>query len=165
MNTKHRGAGTAPGTVIEGVRVVPLQTFTDGRGAVSHMLKETDPHFIRFGEIYFSTINQGVTKAWKNHSSVTANYACIHGAVRFVMYDARGASPTRGKLLEAVIGPERHALIVVPPGVWNGFQGLGAPFSIVASCSTEPYDPDEFERIEPGSDRIPYTWPTSPRTE
>jgi len=162
VNAVQHGARQSPGTAIEGVKVIPLETFSDERGAVSHMLKSTDAHFIRFGEIYFSTINAGVTKAWKNHRSVTANYACILGAVRFVMYDARDSSPTRGKLVEAVIGPDNYALIVVPPGVWNGFHGLGAPFSIVASCATEAYNPDEFERIEPGSSRIPYAWPASP---
>lgn len=146
-------------TAIEGVKIIPLKIFSDDRGSVAHMLRFTDPHFIHFGEIYFSTINHGVTKAWKNHKTVTAKYACIHGNVRFVMYDSRADSPTRGELVEANIGPDNHALVVVPPGVWNGFRGFGSPFSIVASCSTEVYDPNEFERIEPDSDRIPYRWP------
>lgn len=149
-------------TAIEGVKVIPLQTFSDERGAVCHMLKTSDPHFIHFGEIYFSTINKGVTKAWKNHRTVTANYACVFGEVQFVMVDGRDDSPTSGNILEVVIGPDNHALIVVPPGVWNGFHGLGEPNSIVASCATETYDPDEFERIEPNSNRIPYQWPVSP---
>ncbi len=146
-------------TSIEGVKIVSLNLFADERGAVSHMLRCSDPHFIHFGEIYFSTINLGVTKAWKNHKTVTANYACIYGEVRFVMYDERDTSSTRGNLVEINIGPDNYSLIVVPPGVWNGFHGFGKPFSIVASCSTEVYNPDEFERIKPNSSKIPYQWP------
>lgn len=145
-------------TAIEGVKVVPLKVFSDERGSVSHMLRNTDPFFVQFGEIYFSTINHGVTKAWKNHKTVTANYACINGQVRFVMYDDRENSPSKGQIIEAVIGQDNHCLVVVPPGVWNGFQGLAAPHSIVASCSTEVYNPDEFERINPDSSRVPYQW-------
>ncbi len=32
-----------------------------------HMLKRTDPHFIEFGEIYFSTVYPGVVKGWHRH--------------------------------------------------------------------------------------------------
>ena len=42
--------------MIDGVQVVPLRRFADERGSVLLMLKETDPHFVRFGEIYFSTV-------------------------------------------------------------------------------------------------------------
>jgi len=42
--------------VIEGVRVVPLRQIPDERGKVMHMLRADDPHFERFGEIYFSTV-------------------------------------------------------------------------------------------------------------
>jgi len=146
-------------TAIEGVKIVPLKIFSDERGSVSHMLRYSDPYFIRFGEIYFSTINSGVTKAWKNHKTVTANYACIYGEVRFVMYDGRENSPTRGQFVEINTGPDNYSLVVVPPGVWNGFHGFGEPLSIVASCSTEVYNPAEFERIEPDSSSIPYRWP------
>lgn len=152
MNNKNDAA-------IEGVKIVPLKIFSDERGSVSRMLRCSDPHFIRFGEIYFSTINHGVTKAWKNHKTVTANYACIYGEVRFVMYDGRENSPSMGEFVEINTGPDSYSLVVVPPGVWNGFHGLGEPFSIVASCSTEVYNPDEFERIEPDSSSIPYQWP------
>jgi len=39
--------------MIDGVKVVPLRQVVDERGKIMHMLKATDPHFIRFGEIYF----------------------------------------------------------------------------------------------------------------
>ncbi len=146
-------------TAIEGVKIIPLEIFPDERGSVARMLRCTDPYFVCFGEIYFSTINQGITKAWKNHRTVTANYACVYGEVCFVMYDAREDSPSRGQIVEVNIGPDNHSLVVVPPGVWNGFHGFGKPFSIVASCATDVYDPEEFERVEPDSSKIPYQWP------
>lgn len=156
-NPKQHSADDSSG--IQGVQVVPLPVFRDDRGAVSRMLRATDPHFVSFGEIYFSTINRNITKAWKNHKTVTANYACVHGRVRFVLYDSRPGSPTEGRVLEVEIGSDAYALVVVPPGVWNGFHGLASPASIVASCSTEVYDPEEFERIDPDDPLIPYRWP------
>src|SRR5262249_30512202 len=52
---------------IEGVRVVPLARIPDERGTVLHMLKASDPHFLRFGEIYFSMVYPGIVKGWHRH--------------------------------------------------------------------------------------------------
>ena len=147
---------------IAGVQVVPLERIADDRGAVLHMLRATDPHFRGFGEIYFSSVYPGVVKAWKNHRRLTANYACVHGRIRIVLYDDREDSSTRGELLEVVVGPDEHALVVIPPGIWHGFQGLGEPVSILANCATEPSSPDELDRRDPTSSAIPYQWGSIP---
>ncbi len=145
--------------VIEGVSVLPLRQFADGRGTVYLMLKTTDPHFLRFGEIYFSTVHRGVAKAWKCHRRSSSNYACDFGRIRLVLYDEREGSSTKGVVQDVIIGPDNYALLVVPPGVWNGFQGLSDPYAILANCLTEPYDPAEFERLDSTDRRIPYEWP------
>lgn len=144
--------------MIDGMHVVPLQRFSDERGSVLLMLKETDPHFVRFGEIYFSTVYRGVVKAWKNHRRMHANYACVHGRVKVVLHDAREGSPTRAETMELHISPEEHTLVVIPPGVWHGFQGVGDPLSILANCATEPSDEAELERLDPTASAIPYEW-------
>lgn len=146
------------GASIDGVQIIPLQQMIDQRGAVYHMMKSTDAVFRQFGEVYFSLINPAVVKAWKNHQRVVINLVCIYGRVRLVLHDQRAASPTRGVTLEIVLGPEHYGLVVVPPGVWNGFQGLATPHSIVCNCATEPTNPTEYERIEFTSPRIPYVW-------
>jgi dTDP-4-dehydrorhamnose 3,5-epimerase len=48
--------------------------------------------------------------------------------------------------------------VKVPPRVWNGFKGLSTLPALVANCATIPHDPDEIERLDPHSDRIPYDW-------
>src|SRR6266849_676516 len=73
--------------LIDGVKVVPLRRIPDERGTIYHMLKRTDAHFKAFGEIYFSTVYQGVVKGWHRHKNMTLSYACIHGRVKLVMYD------------------------------------------------------------------------------
>lgn len=144
--------------MIEGVQVIPLRRFADERGSVLLMLKETDPHFVRFGEIYFSTVYPGVVKAWKNHRRMDANYACVYGRIRVVLHDGRDGSPTNGETMELHISPEEYALAVIPPGVWHGFQGVGEPISILANCATEPSDPSELDRLDSADPAIPYDW-------
>ena len=57
--------GVATDSIIEGVQLIPLQRLPDQRGAVSHMLKATDPHFVRFGEIYFSSVHPASSRRGK----------------------------------------------------------------------------------------------------
>jgi dTDP-4-dehydrorhamnose 3,5-epimerase len=144
--------------MIDGVLVVPLKRVPDERGTVMHMLKRTDPHFIEFGEIYFSKIYPGVVKGWHKHAEMTLNYACIHGRIKLVLFDDREGSPTKGQVMELFLGPDNHSLVQIPPGIWNGFKGMGSETAIVANCCTQPHDPSRSIRLDPFDNDIPYDW-------
>jgi dTDP-4-dehydrorhamnose 3,5-epimerase len=144
--------------VIDGLRITPLRQIGDERGKVMHMLRSDSEVFTAFGEIYFSTVHPGVVKAWHLHKRMILNYAVPVGRIRFVLYDDRAESPTRGELQEIVMGPDDYVLVTVPPLVWNGFKGLGRETSMVANCTSIPHDPDEIERRDPRDPTIPYDW-------
>ena len=144
--------------MIEGVQVVPLKRIPDERGTVFHMLRRTDPHFIEFGEIYFSSVYKGVVKGWHRHRDMTLNYACIAGRIKLVLYDDRPESTSRGAIMELFLGPDNYSLAIVPPGVWNGFKGMSDPLALVANCCTHPHDPTRSERLDPFENDIPYDW-------
>lgn len=144
--------------MIDGVEVHPLRQIPDERGKVMHMLRRDDPWFREFGEIYFSIVFPGAIKAWHLHRRMTLNYAVPSGRIKLVLYDDRDGSPTRGALQEIFTGEDVYELVVVPPGVWNGFKGLGAAPAIVANCATLPHDPAEIVRMDPFSTTIPYRW-------
>jgi dTDP-4-dehydrorhamnose 3,5-epimerase len=144
--------------MINGVQVIPLRRIPDERGTVLYMLKRTDPHFQQFGEIYFSTVYAGITKAWHKHREMTLNYACVEGRIKLVLYDDRPDSSSRGELMELFLGPDSYSLVIIPPGVWNGFKGMSSPHAVVANCASHPHDPLEIERLDPLSNAIPYDW-------
>ncbi len=144
--------------MIDGVKIVPLKKIPDERGTVMHMLKSTDPHFTEFGEIYFSTVYPEVIKGWHLHSRMTINYAVPVGMIKLILYDARENSPTKGELMELFIGEENYILVQVPPGVWNGFKGMGTKTAVVANCASIPHDPNEITRLDPFDKSIPYDW-------
>lgn len=149
---------TTTAASIDGVAVRPLRRIPDERGAVMHMLRVDEPHFETFGEIYFSMVYPGVVKGWHLHHRMTLNYAVVTGMIKLVLYDERPGSATRGRLMEVFVGEHNYALVTVPPGIWNGFKGIGPSAAIVANCATLPHDPDEIERLDPHSGRIPYRW-------
>lgn len=144
--------------MIEGVSVHPLKQIPDERGKILHMLRADDPHFEKFGEIYFSVVYPSVVKGWHLHKRMTLNYAVIVGMIKLVLYDDREESPTRAELTELFIGESNYALVKIPPGVWNGFKGVGTKPAIVANCATLPHDPEEILRMDPFDNHIPYNW-------
>jgi dTDP-4-dehydrorhamnose 3,5-epimerase len=144
--------------MIEGVKITPLRQIHDERGKVMHMLKATDEHFEQFGEIYFSCVYPDVVKAWHLHQVMTLNYAVPVGRIKFVLYDDRPTSPTKGEVQELILGPDNYVLVTVPPLVWNGFKGLGTDMSLVANCASIPHDPGEISRMDPDNNSIPYDW-------
>jgi len=144
--------------MIAGVNITPLKKIPDEKGTVMHMLKSTDPHFIGFGEIYFSTIYPGVVKGWHIHKKMTVNNAVIVGRVKLVLYDMRENSPTKGELMELFIGEDNYVLVQIPPGVASGWKAIGNERAIMANCGTIPHNPDEMIRIDPFDKNIPYKW-------
>jgi dTDP-4-dehydrorhamnose 3,5-epimerase len=144
--------------MIDGVKIVPLKQIPDERGKVMHMLKRDDPHFIEFGEIYFSVVYPGIIKGWHLHKKMTINYAVPVGMIKLVLYDQREDSKTKGELMELFIGEDNYCLVQVPSGVINGFKGIGTKPAIVANCATISHDPEEIVRIDPFTKDIPYDW-------
>ena len=122
------------------------------------MLRRDWDVFEAFGEIYFSCVFPGAIKAWHIHKRMSLNYAVPYGEIRFVLYDDRPDSPTKGEVQEMVLGPDNYCLVTVPPMIWNGFKGQGSETSIVANCATIPHDPDEIVRRDPMDSFIPYDW-------
>ena len=89
---------------------------------------------------------------------MTLNYACVHGRIKLVLFDDRSGSATKGEIMEIFLGPDNHSLVQIPPGVWNGFKGMGNETAIVANCCTHPHDPSRSIRLDPFDNDIPYDW-------
>ena len=143
---------------IEGVKVIPLKKIPDERGCIFHMLRNSDPHFKEFGEIYFSTIYPNAIKGWHKHDIPTLNYATIVGNIKLVLYDDREDSSTKGELMELFIGENNYCLVQIPPKIWNGFKAIGNKKAIVANCCTHAHGTFKSERMDPVNDYIKYNW-------
>jgi dTDP-4-dehydrorhamnose 3,5-epimerase len=144
--------------MIEGVKITPLKQILDERGKIMHMMRCSDAHFQQFGEIYFSCVHPGAIKGWHIHKEMVLNYAGPYGNIKFVLYDDREGSPSRGELQELFLGPDNYCLVTVPPLVWNGFKGIGNEMAIVANCSSIAHRGDEIDRRDPFDPSIPYDW-------
>lgn len=135
---------------IENITVTPLSKISVEGGDVLHAIKKCDPGFVAFGEAYFSRINFGAVKAWKSHLNMTMNLIVPIGSVKFVFFDING------KMREETIGVGNYSRITVPPGLWFGFMGIEAPYSLVLNISNILHEPKEAKKMP--IDFIKYDW-------
>lgn len=137
-----------------------MRRIPDERGTIYHMLRASDEHFTKFGEIYFSKIYKDAIKGWHIHKQITLNYCVVYGMVKLVLYDSRADSPTKGNVIELFIGDDNYCLVQIPVGVANGHKGI-TETALLANVPDVPNDQlikDEMIRIDPYNNDIPYNW-------
>ena len=132
------------------ILITPIERIQVAGGDVLHGMKHSDPGYVDFGEIYFSIVELSAVKAWKKHLRMTLNFVVPHGRVFFAFIDDYGA------VREEVVGEHRYIRLTVPPGIWFGFSGFFAPYSVLANIADITHDPSEIERKRLGE--IDYDW-------
>ena len=131
-------------TNLEDIKITQLSTFAVDGGAVLHAIKKDDIGYVGFGEVYFSYINPGATKAWKLHKRMTLNLVVPFGKVRFVFCD----SPNSGNYRVEDVGEGNYVRLTVPPNIWFGFQGIAKYPSLVTNIADLKHDVNEVTRKE-----------------
>jgi dTDP-4-dehydrorhamnose 3,5-epimerase len=141
---------------MEGVLLTPLKQIYHPKGDIFHGMKKSDPGFTDFGEAYFSTVHPGEVKPWKKHIRMTLNLVVPVGKIRFVMFDDRPDSSSKGQTFAVEIGPENYQRLTVSPGIWMAFEGLDDGLNLLLNMADMEHDPDEVERAE--LDRFQYNF-------
>ena len=143
-------------TGIEGVFLTPLKKISHPKGDILHGMKRSDQGFVAFGEVYFTKVKFGEIKGWNKHKRMTLNLIVPVGIVRFVVYDDREKSKTRGNFFSVEISVKVYLRLTVPPDVWLAFKGQGNDLNLILDVADMEHDPDEVERL--GLDELSYNW-------
>ena len=144
------------GTGIEGITITPLKQIKTQKGDVFHALKASEESFSNFGEAYFSFVNKNAIKGWKKHSLMRLNLIVPVGSIRFVFFDDRSESKTKGIFKSIVLGPEKnYCRLTVNPGVWMAFRGL-EDLNCLLNIASIPHDPNEAINVD--LNEIGYDW-------
>jgi dTDP-4-dehydrorhamnose 3,5-epimerase len=145
--------------VIEGVIVKPLKVIPDERGWLMEMMRDDDPFFQKFGQVYLSVVYPGVVKGWHYHRKQTDHFVFVKGMAKVVLHDTREGSRTKGETNEFFMGERNPILLVIPPLVLHGMKGIGTEPAYLVNTPTEHYEyanPDEH-RVAPHGE-VPYDW-------
>jgi dTDP-4-dehydrorhamnose 3,5-epimerase len=142
---------------INGVILTPLKQIYHPKGNVFHAMKQSDTGYHGFGEAYFSTILYSDIKLWKKHLRMTLNFVIPVGEIRFVIYDDRLDSSTKGNFFDITIGQNNYQRITIPPNLWVAFSGIGKDLNLLLNLANLEHDPKEVERKD-DLNKIPYKW-------
>jgi len=127
----------------------PLQRIETSGGEVLRALRSDEEGFRGVGEAYFSRVNPGNIRAWKQHTEMTVNVVVPVGHVRFVVATDDGFDVHD-------LGPEHnYGRLTISPGTWFGFQG-GADGGLVLNLSDILHRPDEGNGRD--LDAFDYDW-------
>lgn len=145
--------------MIDGVGIKELTVFPDERGMFAEIAKKVD---VSFGQISFSKVFQGISKAWHLHKKQTDWGCAVSGDIKYVLYDTRKASKTYKQTVEILMGETSgYKIVQIPPGVAHGYQIINGPAVIVYITSHE-YDPKDELRIPHNDPSIGYDWKSGP---
>lgn len=145
------------GIMIEGVKLYPLKHIIVPKGDIYHALKSTDEGYVGFGEAYFSQIEAGEVKGWKRHNRMTLNIVVPVGTIKFVIFDDRRESASFGEFYEIMLSSDyNYQRLVLAPGLWMAFQGVGEGISILMDIIPEPHTPDEASRKDLSEINYPF---------
>ena len=121
---------------------------TDG-GQVLHALKSSENVFKKFGEVYFSSVEKNIVRAWKLHTEMTLNLIVPIGMVKFVFYN-----DDKKNFFMYKIGVDNYCRLTVPPNIWFGFQGLNE--NLIMNLIDMEHNPDEVKRKS--TNELYYDW-------
>lgn len=113
-------------------------------------------------EVYFSRVLPDVVKGWHLHKEMTLRYLCVQGSVMVGLVDGRKNSPTFKKAMKIILtnAGDNYQLLVIPPGVWNGFRCPPNTYSASTICNIANmvHDPDEIVRASVKDFPVPFDW-------
>jgi dTDP-4-dehydrorhamnose 3,5-epimerase len=139
--------------------VTPLKRIPHPQGDILHALKAGEKEFKTFGEAYFSVVNPQEVKGWKKHTRMTLNLIVPVGAVKFVIFDDREESDTKGEFFEIELSADNnYQRLTVGPGLWMAFQGIGTETNMLLNIASIEHDPAEAMKLDTKNDLIVYDW-------
>jgi len=144
---------------IDGVAVKELSTHADERGFFREVVRETDDFFERFGQWSHALMYAGTAKAWHIHHRQT-DWWYVIGAIKVALYDARAGSPTKGNLMEFMMGDQQPLCVKIPPGVAHGCRAMA--LSHILYLTSHVYSPEDEGRLPHDDPSIGYDWTAGP---
>lgn len=144
--------------MIEGVKLVSLIARVDDRGYLIEILRASDEHFTKFGQVYLvGNMARGTIRAFHKHEVLWDWFFISHGSAKFAVRDDRPASPTYGQMDTYVITQRNPSLLVVPPGVFHGWMSLEDDTQMVSTAS-EVYNRQKPDEVRVPPDSFGYKW-------
>ncbi len=144
--------------MIKDVQYIDLVAHHDDRGYLIEILRSTDDHYTKFGQVYMvGDMVRGTIRAFHKHEELWDWFFVSHGTAKFGLVDDRPDSPTYQEQASYVIGSRKPALLVVPPGVFHGWMSLEDDTQLISTAS-EVYNREKPDEVRVPHDSFGFKW-------
>ena len=127
---------------IIGLKKININVTKNKKGDILKFISKNNTFFRKFGEVYFSEINEKKTKGWNLHKRNYCFLTVCYGKVMFTFIDGRKKSKSYYKKDMINLDKKNYGLIIVPPGIWFSFK-TKKKLSVVANCLDNPHSNNE----------------------
>ena len=129
---------------LKAIKVIKTKIIKNSLGDILLFLKKKQIRNKKwtFKEAYFSKIKKNKIKAWKMHLKMTLNLIVAYGEVKFIFY-----SEKKNKFRKIILNQKNIRRLVVPPGIWFGFQGLDEKLNLLLNIADILHEPTESDRV------------------
>jgi len=137
--------------MIKDVKIVDLVANVDDRGYLIEILRSSDEHFTKFGQVYIVGDNvRNIIRAFHVHEVLWDWFFISHGSAKFALVDGRKNSPTFEEINTFILTDRKPQLLVVPPGVYHGWMSLEDDTQMISTAS------EVYNRQNPDEKRVSY---------
>ena len=84
------------------------------------------------------------------------NFAVPIGHIRFILFDDRDNSKTKGCYQEVILSRNNYQRLTVPPMIWFAFEGIAKDSSLLLNLASIPHKKEEQENLP--LDQIKFDW-------
>lgn len=151
-------------TNIDGVKILDTDVFTDHRGDLWTTWKKDEfPYDINFNHDKVSSSRKRVLRGIHGDYKSTKLVTCLYGELYFVYIDNREESETYLEWNSIILNDRSRKLVLLPPGVGNGFLVLSdfSIFSYKWSYEGNYPDVDEQFTLKWNDPLLQIDWPIS----
>ena len=149
-------------SLIEGVRITPLQVFPDDRGYFLEVFRSGQGPVAGFPpattQMSATLSYPGAIKAFHYHRWQSDCWTPVAGMLQVVLVDLRTESPTFSAKNTLYLGALRPWQVLIPPGVAHGYKVIGRDPAVLVYVTSRFYDAADEGRIPYNDPGINYDW-------
>jgi len=148
--------------IIDGVKIFEPDIFTDFRGDLWTTWKKDEfPINLDFNHDKVSTSRKDVLRGIHGDFKSWKLITCLYGQMHFILVDNRKDSKTYLQWNSMILDDRKRKLVLIPPGVGNGFLVLSenSVFSYKWAYSGKYPDVEYQFQIKWNDKRLNIDWP------
>ena len=129
--------------MMNNIKIYKLKVIKSSEGSIIKFINKKSEYFMKFGEVYFSTVNYNTEKKWRYHHKMHLNIFVLKGKIKFYFYDKDKKIKNLPKYLTC--SEKDPVCLSIPPKIWFKFKGIGKKENTLINFSNILHSDNEYK--------------------